>query len=204
MTRACLALSLVVVCAYFVQPARAGSCSNARPMVPITVVPQPQAQIAPGQVEVLSTDLDRGPNTEGTLCIAVGSLGFQVSAPEDDLTPPGALGYVLEMVEPEEDWWRFEDNLGFDEEPAPLLAEDGWVWFNFFDMPEDPVEWTFRLAAVDTDGNQGEWSQPITVSHPGKDFGGCATGGGGGSPLGSMVLLLLGLGCAVWRGRGQK
>lgn len=189
------ALTLILACAW-TQTAQADSCSNARPMVPMMVVVQPAEPVAPGKVELISTDLDRGPDTKGTLCISVGSLGFEVSAPGDDYTPPDKLGYLIEMLEPADDWWRFEHHLMFTDEPTPLQADEGWVWFNFDDMPEEPVDWTFRLAAVDEDGNLGEWSDPINTTHKGMDFG-CATAAGGES-VGMVFLIFVGL---WWRRR---
>jgi len=190
MRAAHLLVALVFACAGF-QPARADSCSNARPMVPVLVTVLPDQPTAPGQVVILSHKLIRGPDTSGKKCLSTGSLGFEIQAPGDDETPADRLAYLLEMVEPAEDWFKFGQHLIDADEPSPIEALDGWVWFNFTDMPEEPVDWTFRLAAVDEDGNQGEWSEPIDVTHPGKDFG-CATGGGSGSlVLGLLCLALL-------------
>ncbi len=173
------------------QAARADSCSNARPMVPLMVVVQPEQPTAPGRVVILSHELVRGPDTSGTKCISTGSLGFQVQAPADDQTPPDQLGYLLELTDPADEWGRFSLYLeGADGDPVPFKATDGWVWFNFSDRPERSVDWTFRLAAVDEEGNQGEWSEPINITHPGKDFG-CATGGAGGSLMFGLLCLAL-------------
>lgn len=189
-----LLLAATLIASAWAQSAQADKCSNARPIVPLMVVVQPEQPGAPGKVEILAHDLDRGPNTSGLKCVSVGSLGFQVQAPADDETPPERLGYLL-TLEPADAWWRFGDHLIDRDDPRPLESTDGWVWFNFDDMPEEPVDWTFRLAAVDEDGNQGEWSEPVQVIHKGMNFG-CATGSGHGS-LG----LLLWVGLALFRRR---
>ena len=118
----------------------------------------------------------RGENTEGTLCISVGSLGFAVEAPVDNVTGADSLGDVVEWISGS----PTQESFFTDQGPGtPIEAVDGVVWLNFSDRREDALSGSFCLAAMDEAGNQGEFSEALVVEHPGESSGGCATTSGG-------------------------
>jgi len=139
---------------------------------------------APGVVNITNTDIIRGSDTEGTLCISVGSIGLFIDPPTDNVSQPIELGYLVEVGS--EHSFHFQLEFPSDE-PVPVKAVDGVVWVNFIDKPAELFDAEFTVSAVDKAGNISEKSSPIRVTDSGTGSG-CSTAGSGSV---SLVFLLL-------------
>lgn len=164
-------------------------CADGKKITLYETSVNPDDTESPGQVIVEEVLVVRGEDTEGTLCVSVGSLGFAVEAPADNVTGADSLGYVVEWLSGS----PINESFYPDQGPGtPIEAVDGVVWMNFSDLREEALSGSFRLAAMDEAGNQGEFSEAVSVEHPGESSGGCATTSGGDSgPMAFFGLALL-------------
>lgn len=170
--------------------AEAVACYNGKEIAELEIIPDDQDTRPPGTVTILDTEIIRGEDTTGTLCVSVGSLGFTIEPPTDDVSAGHQLGYLVEIVS-EEGFpvYLFSMNAETIPEPGetiPVKAEGDVVWVNFYDRPKKTLDATFTLAAVDQAGNVSEKSSPVRITDPGIG-GGCSTTGQGSA---STVLLL--------------
>jgi len=178
--------STVFICAS--NKLMADDCNPGKTIITHEVVQNEGDTEAPGVVGILNTDIIRGDNTDGTLCISVGSIGFFIEPPTDNESQQNELGYLVEI----ESVNSFHFALFLDSDgPVPVKAIDGVVWVNFNDKPKELFDAEFTISAVDKAGNISEKSSPIRLTDSGTG-GGCSTAGSGS---GSLILLLL---TALW------
>jgi hypothetical protein len=165
----------------------AEDCRSGVPIEPYAFVVDPQDTSRPARVVVTDTEVIRGSDTEGTLCISIGSIGFSVTPPEDDRTAGDLLGYVVSLRSGSIDEQAFVEGLGAEH---PIEANDGVVWVNFDDRPREDLIAEFTLAAMDEAGNIGQESLPVQIEAGAIDTG-CNTAGSSGCAPGAIVLIVV-------------
>ena len=150
---------------------------------------------APGKVRILDTSIIREDEPPGSLCLGIGSLGFNIEAPSDDRTPTGEMGYIIKHPDGE-----LDKRFTMLSEEGPYRAVDNWIWLNFSDNSANEFSHEFIISAVDLAGNEGEDSDVVLVEHAGNV--GCSTASTG-KDFGMLSLLLFLMGvCAVRKTRG--
>lgn len=123
-----------------------------------------------------------------TSCDDLGTVTLHPTAPSDDRTAPGDLGYLVKLVGghlPEGATLPSDAVLA---DPSTGILVAGWTDGATDD--QESIDFSVTLTAVDRGGNAGPESDPIRVQDSGRGSG-CRTARGGDGSSFAMVLGLL-------------